>query len=85
VKIKSLEQKYFTKKIIKFLYNNKIHIASKYSFFKMLLVNLYKDWILIRVVETYTYYVLSFMKRNSCSHKLRYEEYPRTNMLVLVK
>jgi hypothetical protein len=36
---------------------------------------LYSDWILIRIIETNTYYVLSLIKEVSCFHKLRYERY----------
>jgi len=37
---------------------------------------LYKNWILIRVVETGTYYALYiYIKGRSCYHELRYEGY----------
>ena len=32
-------------------------------------------WTLIKVIETVVYYIPSFMKRSSCSNKLRCEEY----------
>ena len=34
-----------------------------------------KYWTFIKVVETDTYYVFSFMKRNSSSYKIKYEGY----------
>ena len=37
--------------------------------------NIINERILIKVVETNTYHVLSFVKRNNYSYKLRYERY----------
>jgi hypothetical protein len=58
------------------LYQN---IVLKYSWLMF-----YYEWILIRAIKTGTYYVHSFMKRSSWSHKLRYEEYLKVICMCLL-
>ena len=62
------KENYKVVKIIRFILYQSIVFKYSQSIF-------YKDWILIKVVKTDTYYISSFMKGSNCSHKLRYERY----------